>query len=265
MSKGIFETLVKKYPADQFCVMKEVSNEAGHRRSRSADYMVMGLWPSRGCHLQGIELKSRRGDWLKELKNPEKAESIFKYCDFWWLLTSDDDVAKIEEIPHNWGWMSIKNGRVLIIKEAPKLIPVPVTRSFLAALLKRAGSKDGYIMRGDIQEEIKRSFEQGVESEKKQNTRKERELESLRKLRDGLSDFERETGVPVSRMISGNYYLPVGFENEDLKKIFKIYQEARTVELIVKRLEFIQTEVQKLNVMSQRTLSDSKEILSKII
>jgi len=44
------------------------------------------LWPSRGLHLMGFEIKAGRGDWLRELKDPGKAEGIAAYCDQWWVV-----------------------------------------------------------------------------------------------------------------------------------------------------------------------------------
>jgi hypothetical protein len=50
----------------------------------------MGLWPSRGLKLMGFEIKAGRGDWLGELRNPRKAESIARFCDQWWVVATQD-------------------------------------------------------------------------------------------------------------------------------------------------------------------------------
>jgi len=174
--------------------MAEVSDAAGFHRSRSADYIVVSLWPSRGLYVSGIELKSFRGDWLNELKNPKKAENIFKYCDYFWLLTVDDTIAKIEEIPATWGWMCIKGGKVTVKKEAPKLLPEGISNHFMAAMLKRAQDKTNFVHKDSIQDKINEANERGkVEG----NRILEQTLKDLREIRTAVSDFERESGIDL--------------------------------------------------------------------
>lgn len=71
--------LEKRFPAGQFALLQEVSDAAGFGRSRSADGIAMSLWPSRGLGIDGIEIKSYRSDWLRELKHPEKADQTIMY------------------------------------------------------------------------------------------------------------------------------------------------------------------------------------------
>src|SRR3990167_200745 len=93
----IWNILRKHFPENEYALMAEVRDRAGFHASRSADFIAVNLYPSRGLAVNGIELKSHRGDWLGELKNPKKAENIFQYCDHFWLLTADESVARIEE------------------------------------------------------------------------------------------------------------------------------------------------------------------------
>ena len=72
----IWELLTKRFPPGQYALLKEVRDAAGFHARNSADGIAMNLWPSRGLELNGLEIKSGRGDWLKEYKNPQKAESI---------------------------------------------------------------------------------------------------------------------------------------------------------------------------------------------
>lgn len=194
MSKGIYELLRKKFPENEYALMEEVSDGAGFNRSRSADYVLVNLWPSRGLHISGVELKSFRSDWLRELKMPEKAENIFKFCDYWWLITSDESVAKLEEIPETWGWMSVKGERIIVKKEAPRLSPIPVTRNFLCAMLKRACSKEKYIRVDQIEEKIKTAKQEGLNERDYQNNRK---IEQYERLRKNVTDFEDASGIRI--------------------------------------------------------------------
>jgi len=144
MKPDVFGILRKRYPESEYALMQEVSNDAGFNRSRSADYIVMNLWPSRGLALLGFEQKASRSDWLSELKKPEKAESIFKYCDYWYLITTEEGIAKLEEIPETWGWVCIKGGKIHTMKDAPKLTPEPVSRGMLACCMFRVAYTQGY-------------------------------------------------------------------------------------------------------------------------
>lgn len=160
MAKDIYKILRGRYPENGYALLQEVSDAAGFSRSRSADYITMSLWPSRGLSLQGFELKSFRNDWLNELKNPKKSENIFQYCDYFWLLTADESIARPEEIPETWGWLCIKGEKIFVKKEAPQLTPAPISRTFLACLLKRAADKKGFIRKSEIEQEIERAREQ---------------------------------------------------------------------------------------------------------
>ena len=130
--------LRRKFPADQYAMLYGVRDAAGHQANRSADVIMVGLWPSRGCLIEGMELKISRGDWLRELKRPEKAEAFVPYCDRWWVIAADSDVVRTEELPKTWGLM-VAGGRGLrVIEDAPRLKAKAVDRSLLAAMLKRA-------------------------------------------------------------------------------------------------------------------------------
>lgn len=192
-----FELLLKRYPPTECALFSEVSDNAGASRGRSIDFMMMNLWPSRGLSLTGIERKTHRSDWLREIKNPAKQESIFKYCDYFYLLTDGSvEVAKIEEIPATWGWMSVEKGKIVVKKDAPKLQPQPITRSFLAALLKRASSKDGYVHRDSIKAEIEMAQKLAREAAERQH---ERRQVYYKEMADKIMEFEKESGITFGR------------------------------------------------------------------
>lgn len=194
-NKSVWDLLSKKYPSSEYALMQEVSDAAGHSRSRSADYIAVSLWPSRGLAVNGIELKSYRSDWLSELKNPKKAENIFQYCDFFWLLTTDDTIAKIEEIPAAWGWLCIKGSIIKVMKEAPKQKPVDIGRSFMCAMLKRAACKQSFIHIDSIEDRIELA-------KKEKCYMHDREIENLKetikKLNTKITEFEKASGIEIA-------------------------------------------------------------------
>jgi hypothetical protein len=190
----VYSLLRKKYPSNEYCLMEEVSDAAGFSRSRSADYIAVNLWPSRGLSIIGIELKSFRSDWLSELKKPAKAENIFKYCDYFYLLTTDETIAKMDEIPASWGWLCIKGNCIKVMKDAPKQEPVPTTRHFITCMLKRAADKTNFIHRDSIQERIDAAKEEGKNIRGSENRFKIDEYDNLKK---SVIEFETASGVSI--------------------------------------------------------------------
>ncbi len=201
---SIFSILKKKYPTGEYVVLREVSNASGTSRSRSLDYMVINLWPSRGLSITGIELKVSRPDWLRELKNPIKQESHFKYCDYFYLLTDSENVADDSEIPESWGWMVISGNKIVVKKQAPKLNPAEMSRHLLCAMLKRADEKEGYILRSDISQELKDAEQRGKEIAERGKVYRKDELDSLR---ESVESFEKATGIDISRASYNGYTL----------------------------------------------------------
>lgn len=197
MAESVWPFLERRFPAGQYALLQEVSDAAGFSRSRSADGIAMSLWPSRGLGIEGIEIKSFRGDWLRELKQPEKAENIFKYCDRWWLVTADDTVAKLEEIPPTWGWMSIKGKQMRTMKEAPSLNPVPIDKSFIAAMMKRATK--GMVPVGSIADKIAEAKELGkTEALNDRPWELEQARKSLKELQEDVTSFEQASGLKIT-------------------------------------------------------------------
>lgn len=195
MKKQTLDILLKKFPPNEYALMAEVRDAAGFGASRSADFLLMGLWPSRGLDMIGIERKSYRGDWLSELKKPQKAENIYQYCDRWYLLTDNENVARIEEIPINWGWMHINvDGKLKVIKEAPKINPIPISKSFLACLLKRSACKDGWVTAQSIDIRISESFDKGKKQGKMFSDRAKQDYKTLA---NEVKEFEDTTGIKL--------------------------------------------------------------------
>lgn len=196
MAKDVWSILRKKYPEKEYALMAEVSDMAGFHRSRSADYIAVNLWPSRGLAINGIELKSFRSDFLNELKNPKKAENIFQFCDYFWLLTTDDTIAKLEEIPDSWGWMCIKGERIFIKKDAPKLAPIECSKHFLVAMLKRAQDKTNFVHRDSIQDEINTVREYEKKQHEHRESYRDKEHSELQK---NIREFEEASGIKIDR------------------------------------------------------------------
>lgn len=196
MGKTIFQKIRTRYPENEYALMCEVSNEAGFKRTNSADFILMNLWESRGLAITGMERKSNRSDWLKELKSPKKGEAFFKFCDYWYLITDKPGIALLQEIPETWGWLDASGENIKVMKQAPKNNNVqPLTRGFISCMLRRAVSKEGYIHKDDIEERIE------AEAERKAGWR-ETEAKNIKerfiKLQIEVREFESASGIRIS-------------------------------------------------------------------
>jgi len=190
-----YQLLRTKYPENECVLIREVSDSTA--RHRSLDFMVINLWESRGLSVIGIEVKSYRGDWLNELKNPAKQELHAPYCDFFYLFTTDEKVAKLEEIPENWGWMTERGGKIFILKKAPKLKAEPIPKKLMIGMIRRAADKSDFIHKDSIKEEIQKKIDNALERRIADN---QREIERLKYKYDEMAEsvkaFEDAFGMP---------------------------------------------------------------------
>lgn len=136
----IFTLLRRKYaqPEGEWVFMAEVA--ARPAGGGFADGVAVNTWRSRGHAVHGFEVKVSRADWLRELKSPAKAEPVFRYCDYWFLV-AEKDIVKPGELPAAWGHLERRGASLHVVKAAPKLTPEPSD-------LRRAG-------RGDRRQEIR--------------------------------------------------------------------------------------------------------------
>lgn len=126
----------------RFARAEHVRSHAGFDATRTADYVAMDLWPSKGLPLHGHEVKVSRSDWLTELKHPEKAEQFKQFMDYWWLVVSDPGIVR-DDLPPGWGLMVRKGLRLQVVRSAPRLSPALIPRTFLACLLRAVATTSG--------------------------------------------------------------------------------------------------------------------------
>lgn len=159
-TEKLVELLAVHYSSDAFAFLPEFRGGTGWGRESRADAIAMDLWPSTGLELTGFELKTSRSDWLRELKQPNKADPIKQFCDRWYLVIDDASIVKYyptlggeTELPKDWGLMlpdySSYPYKLRIAQEAPRLKPEPIDRLFLASLMRRASnSKNEMVING---------------------------------------------------------------------------------------------------------------------
>lgn len=176
-----------RFCAPEWALLFEVGDATGARQSRWADAVAMNLYPSRGLEIHGFELKASRRDWLRELKNPAKAESVSRFCNRWWIV-APPGVVNDGELPPTWGLYEAKGGRLRQAVAAPKLEAQDVTRAFMAAMLRRASEADEGLVRAAVQAEVKTLRERDeariareIERRTERNTRLQKRVEEIEK------------------------------------------------------------------------------------
>lgn len=192
-------------PAWAFIPM--VRNAAGFNATRTMDGLAMGLWPSRGLELHGHEIKVSRGDWLRELKDPAKAEAFTNLVDRWWIVAGDAQIVAAGELPPTWGLMVATGRGLKVTVQAPQLPKTDtpwMPKTFLAALL-RAACRTQTVQ----PEEIKAAVSEALEAERQHNAENvERWRTDREGLRTQIRAFEQASGIRLGDLTYGGGHDP---------------------------------------------------------
>lgn len=151
MSDSVWDGLRARFPAPEYAYFPELRNGTGFSRrvTRSADAVAFSLWPSRGLELHGIEVKVSRSDWLREKKDPAKAEEIGRFCHRWWLATGPKVVLDVGEIPDAWGWLELDGKKLKQRKEAPRREAQPLDLPMLASMFRNIHEQQSDLVRAE--------------------------------------------------------------------------------------------------------------------
>ena len=189
----LFQALRPLYPAAEYALLPQVANATGQGNKRHCDALALSLWPSRGLHLSGFEMKSYRGDWLRELRNPEKAEEIAGKVNFWWIVASGPFVP-IEELPPGWGLLTWdeKAGKLVKVKAAPFREADKLDLPFLAAALRQA--QEVCTPAGTLAAEFKKGYNQGL---KDGQVALDYEQQQAQEIAQSVKDFEKASGIRI--------------------------------------------------------------------
>lgn len=208
LSEGALLALLReRYPAPEYAFLSHVRNSTGFARTtRTADALAFGLWKSRGHYLTGFEIKSSRGDWLRELKDPAKADEIAAYCEMWIVVTGGPDIIRAGELPPKWGHITVDAKGALRTDKAPVLDTEnlkPISRGFMAAILRVAHEGAA------SQVEINTAVETALREREKQQAEwaerdRKRDVSDYAQLKEAVAKFERESGVRIDQWSYGN-------------------------------------------------------------
>lgn len=197
-SLTIAEALRRTYAAPRYATAFEVRNATGFSANRACDVLSLSLWPSDGMHLHGFEIKVSRSDWTRELKNPQKANDIARYCDFW-SLACPPEICPLDDatLPEAWGLFHWDGKKLKRVKKPAKRNPKPLDRGFLAAILRaNVESVQHMVPRDAIQQEIRTATERAIEdATRRVKCEQERQSKELSRLQQMIAEFEREAGI----------------------------------------------------------------------
>jgi len=194
----VMTALAEIYRGSAWTFLPQVRSATGWHRERTADAIAMSVWPSRGLHLYGFEVKVSRSDWLKELRSPEKADEICGFCDFWYVVIGDSHIVQAGELPPTWGLIAPDGKKLAVVKEAPKLNPKPIDAPLLASILRNVGRS--MIHRSQIADELKAAREEGKERALGDLDGARYRLERAEK---AIADFEAASGVRINEWNAG--------------------------------------------------------------
>lgn len=219
--------LREMHPSGEWALMEEVAPRTGGG-TRYADAVAVNLWKSRGYAVHGFEIKVSRADWMRELKNPAKADEVFGYCDHWWVVAAPG-IVRPEELPAGWGLLepARKRGkgsqatmapdgdpaadasdpigtspvdlatkyRLATVVRAEKLDAKPLSREFFASLVRRSHEVIDQIAREqsmDAVRKVEATVGERVEAEIARRSQR------FGKMEEQIRTFEKETGLKMS-------------------------------------------------------------------
>ena len=155
MVEEIRKLLRLRYDSPRYLFIEEIANGTGAPGGRFADGLALALWPSSGMWLYGFEIKMKRTDLLRELKDPKKWRAVGSYCDYWWLVVGPDVWKQGDDLPPSWGVLEYVPERVpwrgpLQVRRRPRRQEAfPMDRPFIASLLRKGVRVDMDRLKGE--------------------------------------------------------------------------------------------------------------------
>jgi hypothetical protein len=187
--RSIYDLLRARHAAPEWALLEEVGERPAG--SRWADGIAINLWSSRGYAIHGFEVKVSRSDWLRELKQPAKAEALFRNCDYWWLV-AEKGIVKDGELPPSWGHLERRGNSLYTVVAAPRLQPVALSRAFFASLVRRSHEQIDRLAAAQFQDKLREARALEREHAQREIGQAKSELDAMRQR---IMQFEKSTGI----------------------------------------------------------------------
>lgn len=187
----VLEALARRFAAPEYAFLRHVRNGTGYAKGkvRTLDAMALGLYPSKGLELHGFEVKLKRGDFLREMKQPDKNAEFIRSCQRFWLVIGDSKVATVDEVPANWGLLVPHGDGLRQAKAAPLQHAEDIDRGLLCAMMRAA--TDSKAQRAAV----KTARDEG---RREADARVARMAKSLKKALDELDELRSKCSPEVS-------------------------------------------------------------------
>ena len=192
LAHDLFTRLQGTFSEPGYITLEEVRDATGFDGNRTADAMAISLYRSRGKALWGFEMKVSRNDWLKELKQPEKAESIMRYCNYWALVVPHKDIVKPGELPETWGMYIAQKNRLKCVVPCPKLDPLPLSITMFTALAYAIDQKHKRASKSELDKARNEGYQSGLKTSNYQWY-----SDQYEKINKRLEEFEKSSGLSI--------------------------------------------------------------------
>jgi len=226
----MIKTLLKqKYPLPEWALIFELNKGTGFKGTeRRADAVVFNCYPSKGSIRYAFEIKTSRGDFIRELNNPQKRKWLEDNFHETYFVTTHK-LVKDTEIPEGWGLLSVTSKgdalRRSVIprhREVPEL-PESMALSAIRSLASSLNDLDvPYVLNGrevckqdveqwanQILDHQHKTLQEGIKTQSKLNM-------ELRELREGLLEPFKVLREAVERC---DYYAKRELDKEPLNII----------------------------------------------
>lgn len=189
-----------KGASEEWVLIHEARRGPGFSGNSGAiDLLAINTWESRGLQRVAHEIKVSRGDWVREMQNPGKADWIWRITHQFFLVVPApfDSIVRDGELPPTWGLMELTNaGRLRVVTKCPKHAqqePTVAQMTGWLAQVDRFGKRTSAAELDAARAEGRRDgFEQA-----KLRDRDEQAAETYRLLSREVAEFQRATGIDL--------------------------------------------------------------------
>lgn len=240
--------LAIRYSPPEWVLLEELRNATGFQGTqRYADAVAFSTYPSRGLQIIGFEIKVYRQDWLKELKNPDKADEISKYCDQWYIVAGDSEIVKDDELPKNWGLILPYGEKLKTVKSSIGMVAEEIKKGFLMAILRQIS--DNYIPKYSIQDHIDKRVKEIGDGMKANFEHQHRNLlGEYESLKSAVQEFKEKSGIQITQ-----------WNGESIGEAVKLVMQFGT-NAHINRLEWLSRNIKDLQVEIDDALKRARGI-----